>query len=69
MLNEFKCGLHGITAEHVLKYKIDKKNSFYVIILRYQSISKFKILLVNSGKYFPAGLSGLVVNFHFNLFL
>lgn len=40
MFNEFKCNLHGITAEHVLKYKIDKNNSFYVIILRYQTCLK-----------------------------
>lgn len=38
--NEFKCGLHGVTAEHVLKYKIGKRNSFCVIILRYQTYLK-----------------------------
>lgn len=42
---------------------------FMSLFLGIKPISKFKILLVNSGKYFPTFPSVIVVNFHFNLFL
>lgn len=36
VFSEFKSNFQGISAEHVLKQKIEKRSSFYAIILKYQ---------------------------------
>lgn len=67
MFSEFKCDLHGIST--MFGNKIEKMRFFMSLFCSVKSLSELKVLLFNSGKYFPAVQSLIFVNFHFNLFL